>query len=102
MIERKADTGCPLDKRVRKNVKRKGIDGSGRKLKVESLKNEKDPPPGGSDVWQTQGLFPGVFGSVAIIGLSRRFFGSVAKKGVSEEVVSGEREREENEDEPGR
>ncbi len=69
---------------MRKNVKRKGIDGSGRKLKVESLKNEKDPPSGGLGCVANTGVISGRFGSVAIIGLSKRFFGSVAKKGVSE------------------
>jgi len=33
-------------------------------------------------VWQAKGLREGIFGSVAMIGVSGRFHGSVAKKGV--------------------
>ena len=33
-------------------------------------------------MWQAKELREGVFGSVAMIGLSRRFLGSVANKGV--------------------
>ena len=40
-------------------------------------------PGGVSDVWQTKDLRERVFGSVAMIGLTGRFFGSVANKGVS-------------------
>ena len=34
-------------------------------------------------MWQRKDLREGVFGSVAMIGVSWRFFGSVANKGVS-------------------
>ncbi len=45
---------------------------------------------GGLDVWQAKDLREGVFGSVAMIGVSRRFLGSVANTGLTGEVASGE------------
>jgi hypothetical protein len=44
-------------------------------------------PPGGLGSVATTGVILGDFGSVAMIRLSRRFFGSVARKGVRGEEV---------------
>ncbi len=52
-------------------------------LRVEAARlNRNVMPPGVPDVRQTQGGISGRFGCEAIIGLSGRFFGSVAPKGV--------------------
>ena len=45
--------------------------------------------PGVSDVWQAKGLQERVFVSVAMIGLSRRFPGSVANTGLNQRVEIG-------------
>ena len=65
---------------MRKNVKRKGIDrGIVGTLEGGTLIGI---PRGVLDVWQAKDLREGVFGSVAMIGVSRHFVGSVASKGL--------------------
>ena len=65
---------------MRKNVKRKGID----RAIVGTLEggDVERNPPGGVGCVASKGLAGGVFGSVAMIGVSRHFFGSVASKGL--------------------
>ncbi len=41
-------------------------------------------------MWQTKDLREGIFGSVAMIGLTVRFLGSVAKKGLRRIVEEAE------------
>jgi len=69
-------------KRVRKSLKRKGIDRETvRKLNAGTLRDH----PGGSEVWQVKGLQRRIFRICGNGWTYRRFFGCVAGKGLRED-----------------